>query len=808
MAYLSIVFMLLSASAISFPFLVSADNETIALGASLVPVATTSRDQHSVWSSPSGYFSFGFYPFRQGYAIGIWLVGAEENTTVWTANRNNAPILASSSPKLVLERFKLVLITADGPEILVANSSVPVSSASMLDNGNFVLYDKNHKITWQSFDHPTDTILQGQYLTAGARLFSNKSTSDPGEGDFFLIMQTDGNLVLYAKKYMVRVQDAYWASDTRVEELIGYELYLNETGLLAVVQLNESPVILPLNKEYNSYDSPEKNVVTIYRATLDVDGSFRLYSHRRGETEGFKESNLWSSIINPCNVHGYCGLNSYCTIFDAASTCKCIPGTGYSYSENEKAIDCLRKYQWRGCKDGGEENTTSYTMEEMENIVWGSDPYDEGQMSSNHCKNQCLEDCNCGMAHYEKSSANCRKYQLPLVYVRRDFSQSTTAFFKVGKTVSSNNTVEKTPKPRNQGVTNRNMVQILVLVLGLTVFSFVALAIFGMYAFKIRDLRYKRLRDIGNLSMVGDQLTLRVFSYNDLKRATNGFKEVLGKGSFGTVYKGTLNRGRKLVAVKRLEKLVEEGETEFLSEMRAIGRANHKNIVRLLGYCAQGSKRLLVYEFMSYGSLANIIFNNESKRLDWKDRVRIAIEVARGILYLHEECRTPIIHCDIKPQNILMDDFWTAKISDFGLAKLLMPDQTRTMTRVRGTRGYLAPEWQKNFPISVKTDVYSYGIVLLEIICCRSNLEVNVEDTDEIVLASWVYKCFSSMELDKLVIGEEVDKKTLENMVKVGLWCIQDDPTLRPSMKSVVLMLEGITEISVPPCPTYSPNFM
>ncbi|XP_062085706.1 G-type lectin S-receptor-like serine/threonine-protein kinase LECRK1 [Humulus lupulus] len=145
-------------------------------------------------------------------------------------------------------------------------------------------------------------------------------------------------------------------------------------------------------------------------------------------------------------------------------------------------------------------------------------------------------------------------------------------------------------------------------------------------------------------------------------------------------------------------------------------------------------------------------------------------------------------------------------IYDFGLAKLLMPDQTRTMTRVRGTRGYLAPEWQKNFPISVKIDVYSYGIVILEIICCRSNLEVNVEDTDEIVLACWVYKCFSSIELDRLMIGEEVDKKTLENMVKAGLWCIQDDPTLRPSVKSVMLMLEG-TEISVPPCPTYSPNF-
>jgi serine/threonine protein kinase len=181
--------------------------------------------------------------------------------------------------------------------------------------------------------------------------------------------------------------------------------------------------------------------------------------------------------------------------------------------------------------------------------------------------------------------------------------------------------------------------------------------------------------------------------------------------------------------------------------------------------------------------------------------VRIARDVARGILYLHEECEAPVIHCDIKPQNILMDDFWTAKISDFGLAKLLMPDQTRTFTGIRGTRGYLAPEWQKNTPISVRADVYRYGVVLLEILCCRRNIELNVSNDDQILLSSWVYKCFVRRELDKIVRGEEVDKTTLENMIKIGLWCIQDEPALRPSMESVLLMLEGITEVSVPPCP-------
>jgi serine/threonine protein kinase len=149
-----------------------------------------------------------------------------------------------------------------------------------------------------------------------------------------------------------------------------------------------------------------------------------------------------------------------------------------------------------------------------------------------------------------------------------------------------------------------------------------------------------------------------------------------------------------------------------------------------------------------------------------------------------------------------MDDFWNAKISDFGLAKLLVPDQTRTFTIVRGTRGYLAPEWHKNTPISVKADVYSYGVMLLEIVFCRRNIEANVSRPEEVQLSNWAYELMVARELDKLDLGEDVDLQNLEKMVMVGMWCIQDEPGIRPSMKSVVLMLEGITDVSVPPHPT------
>ncbi|MBA0872687.1 hypothetical protein Goshw_018668 [Gossypium schwendimanii] len=151
-----------------------------------------------------------------------------------------------------------------------------------------------------------------------------------------------------------------------------------------------------------------------------------------------------------------------------------------------------------------------------------------------------------------------------------------------------------------------------------------------------------------------------------------------------------------------------------------------------------------------------------------------------------------------------MDDLWRAKISDFGMAKLLMGDQTRTFTGARGTRGYVAPEWQKNTPISVKVDIYSYGVVLLETLFCRRNLDPNVSKPEEILLSTMVYGCLVEKELDKLMVGEEVDKRSLERMVMVALWCIQDEPALRPSIKTVVMMLEGITDICIPPCPTDS----
>ncbi|XXG46268.1 hypothetical protein AAC387_Pa02g1154 [Persea americana] len=198
-------------------------------------------------------------------------------------------------------------------------------------------------------------------------------------------------------------------------------------------------------------------------------------------------------------------------------------------------------------------------------------------------------------------------------------------------------------------------------------------------------------------------------------------------------------------------------------------------------------------------------------RPDWNQRMQIALGVARGLVYLHEECSKQVIHCDINPQNILLDECFTPRISGFGLAKLMSTDQTRSITGIRGTKGYVAPEWFRDMPITAKVDVYSFGVLLLEIICCRRNLEMDQENEDRVILSDWAYDCYAEMRLDKLVENDEEamdDMKRVERTVMVAIWCIQENPTMRPCMVKVTEMLEGVVEVSKPPHPLSLSSFV
>jgi serine/threonine protein kinase len=296
------------------------------------------------------------------------------------------------------------------------------------------------------------------------------------------------------------------------------------------------------------------------------------------------------------------------------------------------------------------------------------------------------------------------------------------------------------------------------------------------------------------------------FTYGDLDAATDGFRWQVGCGGFGSVFRGELP-DRSTVAVKRMNGLgsTQQGRRQFLTEIAVIGNVHHVNLVKLRGFCAEGTRLLLVYEYMSRGSLDQTLFRL-GRLLEWPERLRVCIGAARGLAYLHAGCDRKILHCDVKPENILLDDHGAVKIADFGLAKLMSPEQSGLFTTMRGTRGYLAPEWISNAPITDKADVYSFGMVLLEIVRGRKNTKSD-DDDDKKSSSSSCYSPALALDLHEQGRYDELLDPSLEGradvgevarVVRVALSCLHEDATLRPNMTAVSAMLDGSVDAGEP----------
>nr|XP_029118030.1 rust resistance kinase Lr10-like [Elaeis guineensis] len=301
------------------------------------------------------------------------------------------------------------------------------------------------------------------------------------------------------------------------------------------------------------------------------------------------------------------------------------------------------------------------------------------------------------------------------------------------------------------------------------------------------------------------------YSFAHVKKMTRHFKHKLGQGGFGTVYKGELPNGIP-VAVKMLMKSKGEGQ-DFINEVATVGRIHHANVVRLLGFCSEGTWRALIYEFMPNESLEKYIFCKRNKTdhqpLDVKKLEEIAIGIAQGIEYLHQGCNQRILHFDIKPHNILLDHDFNPKIADFGLAKLCSRDQSIiTMTAARETMGYIAPEiYCRNFgAVSYKSDVYSFGMLVLEMVGGRKNVDPEIEKTSEIYFPEWVYgRIVQGHNLRLVMQRNGAEEDIVKKLAIVALWCIQWNPMDRPSMTRVVHMLMGNLEnLEIPPTPFVS----
>lgn len=291
-----------------------------------------------------------------------------------------------------------------------------------------------------------------------------------------------------------------------------------------------------------------------------------------------------------------------------------------------------------------------------------------------------------------------------------------------------------------------------------------------------------------------------IYTYKELGHATNDFSPAnkIGEGGFGSVYKGKLKDGR-IAAIKVLSAESRQGVKEFLTEIRVISDIMHENLVKLYGCCVEGNHRILVYNYLENNSLAQTLLGegHSTIQFSWRTRSRICVGVARGLAFLHEEVRPYIVHRDIKASNILLDRDLTPKISDFGLAKLIPSNMTHVSTRVAGTIGYLAPEYAIRGQLTKKADVYSFGVLLVEIVSGRCNTNTRLPIEEQYLLErTWdLYERGELVALVDTSLNGDFDPEEACQFLKIGLLCTQDSPKLRPSMSTVVKMLTGQREV-------------
>ncbi|KAJ4757118.1 Serine/threonine-protein kinase [Rhynchospora pubera] len=752
---------------------------------------------YSYMASPTGEFAFGFLPLAADsslFLLAIWFnKTSSTQPIIWFAKNSSdaaGPVLSPAGSKLRLTDTGELILASPTSQTIWNPGTRGATHVALVDHGDLLIYDDTELPLWQSFDFHTDTIVPGQSLGKVKFLQSKLTDSDFSPGRFKLEANKNGYLAFFL---VVEPPDPtnefYWSSNNKT----GRHLVFNLSGLLYYELENNSSPFYISDYPFERYHQ---------HATLDPDGVFRVYIYDKY----LSDKGSWSVVRelpeNACGTQvdvgsGMCGFNAYCiqssNLEPPRLSCMC-PQEYTFIDANRPYLGCRPNFALQNCSV---DESTDFKFVEMKNTDWfGAGDYMHFVTSDESgCRTSCLIDCFCLVVIYRAS--NCWKKKLPLSNGRQGTYVGGKALVKVR--ISSGTSITNSSVGSFTNKNQSNLVIAGAIMLGISLLILISISIASLYLRRRkRDLESEQV----DLSPMG--MNMKNFSYKDLHDATKGFTEEVGRGSFGIVYKGILKLANHsvVIAVKKLDRLLKDGDREFANEVQSIGQIHHKNLVRLFGFCREGPHRILVYEYMSNGSLTNFI--SEATKLGWNRRAQIAIGVAQGLYYLHEGCCSQIIHCDIKPQNILLDDNLVPRISDFGLAKLIGVDQTRATTyNIRGTIGYFAPEWFKNTGITPKMDVYSFGVMLFEIVCCRSN--IMQVDEEEIVLRYWAYDCFREGRINLLIQGDkeaEADIEGVERFLKVAIWCIQENPVIRPTMHKVTQMLEGAATIAPPPDPS------
>ncbi|PHU12553.1 hypothetical protein BC332_19483 [Capsicum chinense] len=690
---------------------------------------------------------------------------------VWSANRNK-PIKTNATLQFTAEG-DLVLRDADGTLAWSTNTAgKSVAGLNLTDEGNLVLFDSNNATVWQSFDHPTDALVPGQKLVSGMKLTASVSRTNWTEGGLFAFAATDDGLVAFVQSNPPQTYFERSIEGLNSSGGSNYVMYLN--GSLALFSnsnnFNDPLVTFP----------PAKKVSSAQYMKLESDGHLKVYEWNI----------IWNEIFD---VNGYLGACTYpmvCGRYGICSRgqCSCpkssLNSTIYFRQIDDRQADL-------GCSEITRLNcneSNNHTFLKLQDVNYFAFTADLENIDMNTCKDVCLRNCSCKAAFFRSGlNSSTGECYLPseifsLMKTEDRTRYGSYAFIKVQ--VKAEPDAAKGKKYIN----------------GATLYSVIGLSILGIIIGIAAFIFLKKKKTKANedeedfLDHVQGMPTR--FSYDDLKAATENFTKKLGEGGFGSVFEGCLEDGKK-IAVKCLDG-IGQIKKSFLVEVETIGSLHHVNLVQLIGFCAEKSHRLLVYEFMSNGSLEKWIYHGKQElTLDWNCRRRIIQDIAKGLSYLHEECRQKILHLDIKPPNILLDGKFNAKLSDFGLAKLIDRNQSQVMTMMRGTPGYLAPEWLSGI-ITEKVDVYSFGIVILEILSGRRHFEAS-ETEDQQVMVNLFRKKAEEGQLADLIDKHSDDmlfhKEEVIKMMQISAWCLQSDHTKRPSMSMVVKSMEGVLDV-------------
>ncbi|XP_059441324.1 G-type lectin S-receptor-like serine/threonine-protein kinase At4g27290 isoform X1 [Corylus avellana] len=753
------------------------------------------RDGGTTLVSADGSFQLGFFSPGNSNSryVGIWYTVSSE-TVVWVANRE-ASLSDHSGVLKVTDGGILVLLNSTSGVVWSSNTSRTVENpvAQLLDTGNLVLKDRNdddpEKFLWQSFDYPCDTLLPemklGWNLVTGLERFlsSWKSTEDPAQGEYSVRIDLRG--------YPQSVSMEGDSIKTRPGSWNG----LRFTGY---PQLRPNPVFeyeFVLNEKEVYYEYKLHNTSVFSRLRVNPSGVPQRFNwvDRTQSWELF-----FTSHTIECDNYGLCGGYATCNT-NKSPVCACLEGFLPKSPKNwDSVLDwsdgCVRRTP---LECNGRDGFLKRTRLKLPDT---SSSWYNKSMSLKECEGMCLKNCNCTAytsLDVRGGGSGCVLWFGSLIDISEYSNSESGQDLYIRMATSELEHLEK--KRRSAEIK-------LVAIIVSSALLFVGMTIVAL----VSCIWKKKLKTQGTtkISHGKEDMELPMFDLAAIANATDNFSnnKKLGEGGFGPVYKGKLPDGRD-IAVKRLSKNSKQGLNELKNEVILIAKLQHRNLVKLLGCCIQENENMLIYEYMPNKSVDFFIFDQaKSKLLDWHKRINIIRGVAKGLLYLHEDSRLRIIHRDLKASNILLDNNMNAKISDFGLAKSFGGDQIDSETnRIIGTYGYMSPEYAVHGQYSIKSDVFSFGVLVLEILSGKKNRGF-CHPNHHLNLLGHAWKLWiedKPMELIDELVGNSCTLSSVLRHIHVGLLCVQQRPEDRPNMSSVVQMLTSESLLPKPKQPGF-----